>query len=139
MVGDSMAELLTAQYPSIDAILAASEKDLAAIKGFGPKRAESIYKFFHSPAGEKLVADLRDAGVKLTENAKPKAKGTDLTGKTFVVTGTLANYKRSDIENIIKHSAARRRAAYRRRRITSWPARRRAANSTRRANSACPC
>jgi DNA ligase (NAD+) len=102
MVGDSMAELLTAQYPSIDAILAASEEDLAAIKGFGPKRAESIYKFFHSPAGKKLVADLRDATVKLTEDAKPKAKGTDLTGKSLVVTGKLERYKRKEIEDLIK-------------------------------------
>ena len=102
MIGDSMAELLTAEYPTIDAILAASQEDLAEIKGFGPTRAESIYKFFHSAAGEKLVADLRDAGVKLTEEVKPKAQGTDLSGKTFVVTGTLVNYKRSDIESLIK-------------------------------------
>ena len=40
--------------------------------------------------------------MKLTEDVKPKATGTDLTGKTFVVTGTLAKYKRSDIENLIK-------------------------------------
>jgi DNA ligase (NAD+) len=102
MIGDSMAELLTAQYPSIDALLAASQADLAAIKGFGPKRAESVYKFFHSATGEKLVADLRAAGVKLTEDARPKAAGTDLTGKTFVVTGTLAKYKRDEIEDLIK-------------------------------------
>jgi DNA ligase (NAD+) len=102
MIGDSMAELLTAQYPSIDALLAASQADLAAIKGFGPKRAESVYKFFHSATGEKLVADLRAAGVKLTEDVKPKAAGTDLTGKTFVVTGTLAKYKRNEIEDLVK-------------------------------------
>jgi DNA ligase (NAD+) len=101
-VGDSMAELLTAAYPSIEDILAASEADLGRIKGFGPTRARSIYNFFHSPAGEKLVSDLRDAGVKLTEDAKPKAAGTDLTGKTFVVTGTLVNYKRDEIEGLIK-------------------------------------
>jgi DNA ligase (NAD+) len=102
MIGDSMAELLTAQYPSIDALLAASQADLAAIKGFGPKRAESVYKFFHSATGEKLVADLRAAGVKLTEDVKPKAAGADLTGKTFVVTGTLVKYKRNEIEDLIK-------------------------------------
>src|SRR5262249_39980084 len=73
LVGESMAELLTAQFPTIDAILAASAEELAAIKGFGPRRAESVYKFFHSPSGEKLVADLRAAGVKLAEDAKPKA------------------------------------------------------------------
>jgi DNA ligase (NAD+) len=102
MIGDSMAELLTAEYPTIDAILEASEEELAEIKGFGPTRAESIYKFFHSPAGEKLVADLRAAGVKMTEDVKAKPKGTDLTGKTFVVTGTLVNYKRTEIEDLIK-------------------------------------
>jgi DNA ligase (NAD+) len=102
MIGDSMAELLTAEFPSMAAILAASKEQLAAIKGFGPKRAESLYNFFHSPAGEKLVADLRAAGLKLTEDVKPKAKGTDLTSKTFVVTGTLKNYKRPEIEGLIK-------------------------------------
>jgi DNA ligase (NAD+) len=102
MVGDSMAELLTAEYPSMDTLLAASREKLGAIKGFGPKRAESIWNFFHSETGAKLVADLRAAGLKLTEDVKPRAKGADLSGKTFVVTGTLTKYKRSDIENLIK-------------------------------------
>jgi DNA ligase (NAD+) len=102
MVGDSMAGLLTAVYPSMDALLAASQEKLAAIKGFGPKRAESVYKFLHSPAGEKLVSELRAAGVRLTEDVKPKAAGADLSGKTFVVTGTLKKYSREAIEDKIK-------------------------------------
>ncbi len=102
MVGDSMAGLLTAAYPSMDHLLAATQEQLAAIKGFGPKRAESVYKFLHSHTGEKLVAELRAAGVKLTEDVKAKPQGADLSGKTFVVTGTLAKYKRSEIEDLIK-------------------------------------
>jgi DNA ligase (NAD+) len=102
LVGESMAELLTAQYPSMDALLAAPQADMAAIKGFGPKRAESVYKFLHSVSGTKLIDELRAAGVKMTEEVKARPQGNDLSGKTFVVTGTLVNYKRSDIENLIK-------------------------------------
>src|SRR5262249_52705004 len=101
-VGDSMAELLTAQYPSMDALMAASQEEMAAVKGFGPKRAENVYKFLHSVSTQKLVADLRAAGVKMTEDVKARPKGADLTGKTFVVTGKLENYKRKEIEDLIK-------------------------------------
>jgi DNA ligase (NAD+) len=100
-VGATMAPLLIQEFPSIDALLAASKEELASVKGFGPRRAESVHNFFHSPAGEKLVKDLRDSGVKLTEDVKPKVKGGALDGKTVVVTGTLQNYSRKDIEDTI--------------------------------------
>jgi len=100
-VGDAMAVLLAEAFPSMDELIDASKEDLAAVKGFGPKRAESIFKFFHSPAGEKLVQELREAGVKMTEDARPKPKGTALSGKTIVVTGTLVNYKRKEIQELI--------------------------------------
>src|SRR5262249_35579445 len=70
--------------------------------GFGPKRAESIYKFFHSPSGEKLVAELRELGVKMTEDVRPVQAGTGpLAGKTVVVTGTLAKYGRAGIGELM--------------------------------------
>jgi len=102
LVGEAMAELLTREFPDIDAILAAPKEELAAVKGFGPERAESIYNFFHNADGEKLVQEMRELGVKLTEDARAKPKGADLTGKTFVVTGTLQNYSRDEIEGLIK-------------------------------------
>jgi DNA ligase (NAD+) len=100
-VGDAMAALLAEAFPSMDELLAASKEDLSRVKGFGPRRAESIYTFFHSPAGRKLVADLRDAGVKMTEEVR-KVKGSPLTGKTVVVTGELVKYTRAEIESLIK-------------------------------------
>ncbi len=101
-VGEAMAPLLIEEFPTIDALLAASKEELASVKGFGPRRAESVYNFFHSPAGEKLIQDFRDAGVKLTEDVKPKVKGGVLEGKTVVVTGTLQRYSRKEIEDTIK-------------------------------------
>jgi DNA ligase (NAD+) len=105
MVGDNMAEELTKAYPTMDALLAASQADLERVSGFGPVRAASLYKFFHSPAGEQLVKDLRDLGVKLTEDTAPRAAAAaaaPLAGKTIVVTGTLKNYDRIKIETLIK-------------------------------------
>jgi DNA ligase (NAD+) len=103
MIGESMAEALAEEFPSLDAILAASQDELAKVKGFGPKRAGFVYDYFHSPAGEKLVADLRAVGVKLTHDKRAApAGGLPLAGKTVVVTGTLTKYDRTQIESLIK-------------------------------------
>src|SRR5262249_36557718 len=51
---------------------------------------------------QKLVKDLRELGIKLTEDAKAAAGGAVLAGKTFVVTGTLESHSREEIEERIK-------------------------------------
>ena len=103
MVGESMAELLTHDFHSIDDLLAASQEKIAKIKGFGPNRAESVHDFLHGADGRKLIEELRALDVKLTEDVKAApAGGSLLAGKTFVVTGTLKNYGRDDAEELIK-------------------------------------
>jgi DNA ligase (NAD+) len=62
-----------------------------------------VADFFRQPSKRKVVDDLHDLGVKLSHARKAKPKGaTDLTGKTFVVTGTLEHYSREEIEELIK-------------------------------------
>jgi DNA ligase (NAD+) len=101
-VAESMAALLAQAFPSIDLLLAASMEQIASVEGFGPTRAESVYNYFHSPAGQELVAELRTAGVKMTEDVVEKPATGPLVGKTVVVTGTLVNYQRKDIEALIE-------------------------------------
>ena len=102
-VGASMSEPLTQSFSSLDALLAASVDDLARVKGVGPKRAESVYGFFHNDTGMQLVTALRAAGLKLTEETKAAPVGQlPLAGKTVVVTGTLTKYDRNTIEELIK-------------------------------------
>ncbi len=101
-VGETFAEVLALEFASLDALLAAPLERLALVKGIGPTRAENVYNFFHSPDGEQLVQELRDLGLKLTEDAPVKPAGADLTGKAFVVTGTLEHYSRDEIEGLIK-------------------------------------
>jgi len=110
MVGESVADLLAQEFGDIDELEKASPERLAQIEGIGPERAGSIHQFFHSAAGKKLIADLGSLGVKLTQEARPKPKvgaAGDLTGKTFVVTGTLEKYSREEIEDLIKQLGAK--------------------------------
>ena len=93
---------LAQAFGSADALMEASVEQFAAVVGIGPQRAESIHAFFQSPAGQKLIADLKELGVKLTEDVRPVVEGGGLTGKTFVVTGTLEKFSREEAEALIR-------------------------------------
>ena len=99
-VGVTIAEDLADEFGSMDELLKASLERLADAKGIGPVRAENLHKYFHSPAGQKTIKELRDLGLKMTQDKV--VKGTQLAGKTLVVTGTLSRYKRDEIERLIK-------------------------------------
>ncbi|HSQ58327.1 MAG TPA: NAD-dependent DNA ligase LigA, partial [Gemmata sp.] len=108
MVGESMAEELANEFGSLDAIVAANMDELARVKGFGPKRAQFVRDYFDRPEGKKLVADLKELGIKTTQDKKAlHAGGLPLAGKTVVVTGTLVNYDRVSIEQAIKDAGGK--------------------------------
>lgn len=102
-VGDHVAELLAEEFGNIDDLAQASAERLSQISGIGDVLAESVHAFFHSPGGKRIVNEFRSLGVKLTEPRKrtPQQAGA-ITGKTFVVTGTLERYSRMEIEDLIK-------------------------------------
>ncbi len=104
-VGGSMAQELGTAFENIDTLMNASMEQIAELKGFGEERARSIFAFFRSPEGQGLIQELRDLGVKMTQDPVTGPEGVDgrqVTGKTFVVTGTLARYSREEIETLIK-------------------------------------
>jgi DNA ligase (NAD+) len=102
-IGEEMAEALAEELGSLDAIVSATPEQIARTKGFGPKRAQFLREYFDSEAGRKLVAELKELGLRTTQEKKAApAGGLPLAGKTIVVTGTLAHYKRDEIEGVIK-------------------------------------
>lgn len=103
-VGDSMAEELAAAFPSLEAIAAASEEELARVKGFGPKRASFVRQYFDSPEGRKILADLQAFGVRTTAEVRPAVsrRASPLAGKTVVITGTLQAMDRASAEQAVR-------------------------------------
>lgn len=90
-VGKTMAETLVAAYPSIDELMQASEEDLAAIDGVGPKIARSVYVFLRTPDNVAVLERLRARGVALADDAPEAGEEVPqtLAGLTFVLTGSL--------------------------------------------------
>ena len=106
-VGAEVAELLSSAYIGVEELASAPEEDLTEIDGIGPKIAASIVEWFQAPANRAVVAKLRQAGVRLEQDALPEASAgspgdVPFGGLTFVVTGTLSGFSRSEAESRIK-------------------------------------
>ena len=93
-VGANVASLLASHFGSIAALVAASEEDIAAIDGIGPKIAASVVEFFSIPENVAVLERLREAGVKLEEERAADERPQTLAGLTFVLTGALETYTR---------------------------------------------
>ena len=104
-VGEQNAEILASHFGSIEALKKTTEEELTALDQIGPVLAKSIYEYFHNENNLKVIDKLIEAGVN-TEQKKTK-KSNKLDGKTFVVTGTLENFKRDEIEQTIKENGGK--------------------------------
>ena len=100
-VGAKAAKLLSDNFRDIDSIMNSSAEDISKIDGFGLVMAQSVVDFMSMPQSQKLIADLKAAGVNM------KAEDTHIdnrfSGKTFVLTGTLTKYTRSEASRIIEN------------------------------------
>lgn len=92
-VGKTTAEAIAAAYPSMDALSAAGEDELAGIYGVGPKVAHGMWLFFRTPDNVSVIERLRAAGVTMADEAVAVGEEVPqvLAGLTFVLTGTLAH------------------------------------------------
>ena len=92
-VGKTTAEAIAAAYPSMDALSAAGEDELAGIYGVGPKVAHGMWLFFRTPDNTSVIERLRAAGVTMADEAVAVGEEVPqvLAGLTFVLTGTLAH------------------------------------------------
>src|SRR5207248_7509888 len=104
-VGERTAEFLSEHFGSLDALMKASEEELQEVNEVGPRIAKSMVEFFQEPRNRELVEQLRKAG--LTFAGKKKERGTKLTGKTFVLTGTLSRYSRDEAKKLIEDAGGR--------------------------------
>src|SRR5216683_1032623 len=104
-VGERTAQFLAEHFGALDELVKASEEELQQVQEVGPRIAKSIVEFFAEPKNRELVEELRTAG--LTLRGKKKERGTKLAGKTFVLTGTLANYSRDEAKKMIEDAGGK--------------------------------
>ena len=101
-VGETTAKDLARHFGSLDALIAAQEDTLLAVRDVGPVVAESIRQFFAEPHNLDVVRRLREAGVGWPETSgDAKPEGT-LAGKTLVLTGTLPTLTRDIARDMIE-------------------------------------
>jgi DNA ligase (NAD+) len=97
-VGESMAKLLARRYAVLEDLMAATVDELTTIRDVGPEAAKSIVRFFQEPSNLQVLAKLITAGVAPINrqfSAATESPGA-LTGKTFVLTGTLERMTRQE-------------------------------------------
>jgi DNA ligase (NAD+) len=113
-IGAAVAQLLVEEYPSLEALTAASAEELEAIRGMGPRTSENLQRWFAAKHNQRLVLKLRQAGIRLAEESRAGTQAAasgqiiqPLSGKTFVITGTLPNLSRSEAKALIQGHGGR--------------------------------
>ncbi|MBB3006540.1 NAD-dependent DNA ligase LigA [Cupriavidus alkaliphilus] len=106
-VGEATAKDLARHFGKLDALMAADEAALLEVNDVGPVVAQSIANFLAEPHNVEVIEQLRAAGVHWPES-EPVAKApAPLSGKTFVLTGTLPTLSREDAKELLEAAGAK--------------------------------
>jgi DNA ligase (NAD+) len=100
-VGESIAELIASGMGDIDTIAKASEEEISSIQGIGPEIARSVGNYFAVEQNRTFMERLRTAGLRFDAPRVKRAAGP-LTGKSFVITGTLPTLSRKEATDLIE-------------------------------------
>lgn len=102
-IGQKAAKLLANKFRTLDEIAAATIEEIIQIEGYGDIMAQSTVSYFSLEESQKLVQEIKELGIN-TKNLTEVIEITDnpFNNKTFVITGTLPTYKRSEAAAIIE-------------------------------------
>jgi len=104
-VGEAVARDLAAHFRSIEALRSASREELEEVDGIGPKMSEKIHAFLHDERNAAAIDAVLEQGMDLEA---PEAPGSaPLDGLTFVFTGGLEGFTRSEAKNLVEGHGGR--------------------------------
>jgi DNA ligase (NAD+) len=106
-VGQHVAAVLAREFGSLGALKKASLDDLREVPEIGPEIAQSVRNFFDEEENLRVLEALREAGVKAREAPRREKAPRPLEGKTFVFTGELEGYTRSEAKRLVESLGAR--------------------------------
>ncbi|GAA4571321.1 NAD-dependent DNA ligase LigA [Planotetraspora kaengkrachanensis] len=100
-IGPPTARALADDFRSMDAIATATEEELAAVEGIGPRVAATIKEWFEVDWHREIVDKWRAAGVRMVDEPPADQLPQTLEGMSFVVTGSLAGFTRDEASEAI--------------------------------------
>ena len=106
-VGEATAKELARHFGKLDAIMSASQEQLLTVSDVGPIVAKSLRTFFEQPHNREVVEQLRACGVTWTEGEPVESTPKPLSGKTFVITGTLPTLGRDAAKDLLEAAGAK--------------------------------
>jgi DNA ligase (NAD+) len=98
---------LAAHFGNVDRLMAAGVEDLEEVEGIGPDRAGSIAEWFADERNRALVTELRELGLRFESGDELRQVEGPLTGRTYVVTGTLEKYSRDEAKAVLEGLGAK--------------------------------
>jgi DNA ligase (NAD+) len=99
-VGAAVARDLAQKFRSFESLRRASREDLERVSGIGPKMSAAISKFFSDKRNQRAIDALLEAGLQINETKRPQRQ--PLSGKTFVFTGALERFSRSEAQRLVE-------------------------------------
>ncbi|MDD3839371.1 MAG: NAD-dependent DNA ligase LigA [Clostridia bacterium] len=106
-IGARAAYVIAKEFGSMQELEGADYDRLISINEVGEKMAKSIITFFKQTQNREFVDKLKYAGVNMEFKDTNEAIDKNLEGNIFVLTGTLKNYKRNQIKDIIERLGGR--------------------------------
>ena len=106
-VGEATAKALAHHFGQLDAVMNAAEPQLLDVADVGPIVAKSIRTFFDQPHNREAVEQLRACGLTWTEGPSAAVTPQPLSGKTFVITGTLPTLSRDEAKDLLEAAGAK--------------------------------
>ncbi len=106
-VGWVTAVNLARHFERVDRMLDATQEDIQEVDGIGPDRAESIAEWFADEANRALVDELRTLGLRFEVGDELRPVEGPLSGRTYVITGTLERYSRDEAAAALEAKGAK--------------------------------
>ncbi len=106
-VGEATAKELARHFGKLDAIMDASEEQLLAVNDVGPIVAKSLRTFFDQAHNREVLEQLKACGVHWEEGEAAARVPQPLSGKTFVITGTLPTLSRDQVKDMLEAAGAK--------------------------------
>ena len=106
-VGWVIARNLARHFGSVDALITAAQSELEEVEGVGPDRAVLIAEWFSDTENRALVSELRELGIQMEGEKDERPAEGPLSGRQYVITGTLEGFKREDAKAALEALGAK--------------------------------